>query len=62
MEISIYDFIKGVGESNKANEMALHHAVSILADFRSLTLEGRKIMVDSLIELISEEIKPGRVS
>ena len=34
MEISIYDFLKSVDESNRANIMALRYAVSILEDFK----------------------------
>lgn len=55
MEISIYDFLKTVDESNKACEMALQYAALILEDFRELTPEGRRIMADELVDLISED-------
>ena len=55
MEISIYDFLKAVDESNKANEMALRYAAQILVDFRGLTPRGRRMMADILTDLISME-------
>ena len=42
MEISIYDFLKTVDESNRANIMALRYAVSILEDFRNLYPERQE--------------------
>ena len=53
MEISISDFIKALDEINRVNNMALRYAVQILADFRNLTPEGRRVMTDTLVELIS---------
>lgn len=55
MEISIYDFLNAVDESNKADEMALRYAALILADFKNLTPKGRKVMADTLMEYISGE-------
>jgi len=53
--MEIYEFLKDLDEINKANEMALRYAVSILEDFSNLSQEGRRVMVDTLMELISEE-------
>ena len=60
MEISIYDFLKAVDESNRATKMALKDAVSILEELRELNEEGRKVMIDTLMDLISEERKKVR--
>ncbi len=53
MEISTYELLKALDESNRANEMALHYAAHILADLMELTPEGRSLMIDTLMELIS---------
>jgi hypothetical protein len=53
MGISIYDFLKSVDESNRDNIMALRYAESILEDFKNLSPDGRKIMTDTLMDLIS---------
>jgi len=55
MEMTIFDLRKAVSERNRASEMALHHAVSILADFRGLTPMGRKLMLEILLKIILEE-------
>ena len=55
--MEIYEFPKILNEINKANEMALRHAASILEDFSNLTPKGRKVMADTLMELISGEIR-----
>jgi hypothetical protein len=55
MEISIYDFLKAVDESNRANIMALRCAVSISEDFINLSLDGREMMADTLMNLISKK-------
>jgi hypothetical protein len=55
--MEIYEFLKILNEINKANEMALRHAASILEDFSNLTPKGRKVMTDTLMELISGEIR-----
>ena len=55
MEISIQDFLKTVDEKNRAIEMALRHAASILSDLMELTPEGRGVMVKALNVLISGE-------
>ena len=55
MEISIYDFLKAVDESNRANIMALRYAVSILEDFINLSTDGREMMADTLMNLISKK-------
>ncbi|MBC8198620.1 MAG: hypothetical protein H8E80_01030 [Desulfobacteraceae bacterium] len=55
METSIYQFLKSVDEYNRACEMALRYAALILADFRGLSQEGRKIMADMLMDLILVE-------
>jgi len=57
MEISICDFLKAVDESNCANIMALRYAVSILEDFINLSLDGREMMADTLMDLISQKKK-----
>lgn len=57
MDISIYDFLKAVDESNRANSLALRYAAEILDDFRKLTPAGRSLMADTLMELISGEGK-----
>ncbi len=57
MDISIFDFLKAVDESNRANEIALRYATQILDDFRKLTPAGRSLMTDTLMELISGERK-----
>ena len=61
MEISIYDFLKAVDESNRANIMALRYAVSILEDFINLSIDGRMMMADTLIDLISQKMKKSDV-
>ena len=61
MEISIYDFLKAVDESNRAYIMALRCAVSILEDFINLSLDGRKVMADTLMNLISQKKKKSDV-
>ena len=58
--MDIYDFLKAVDERNRASGMALRYAASILEDFRELSHEGRSLMADTLMELISVEEK-GRV-
>ena len=60
MEIPIYDFLKAVNEGNKASEMALCHAVSVLSDLKNLTPPGRTIMVESLIEIIADQTDDDR--
>ena len=57
MEISIFDFLKALDEDNRVNNMALRYAAQILADFKNLTPEGRRVMTDTLVELISGEGK-----
>ena len=57
MEISIYDFLRSVDESNRANIMALRYAVSILEDFINLSPDGREMMADALMDLISQKMK-----
>ena len=61
MEISIYEFLEAVDESNRANIMALRYAVSILEDLINLSPDGRKIMVDTLIDLTSQNKKKSDV-
>jgi hypothetical protein len=61
MEISIYDFLKAVDESNRANIMALRYAVSILEDFINLSPDGREMMADTLMDLISQKMKKSDV-
>ena len=55
--MEIYDFLKALDETNRAEEMALFYAVQILEDFRKLTPAGRGVMADALMELISGERK-----
>jgi len=55
--MEIYEFLKEVDEINRAIEIALRYAASILEDFRNLTPKGRKVMADTLMELISGEIR-----
>ena len=57
MGMEIYDFLKDVEEINRAREIALRYAASILEDFRDLTPKGRRVMADTLMELISGEIR-----
>ena len=52
MEISIYEFLEAVDESNRANTMALRYAESILEDFINLSPVGREMMADALMDLI----------
>jgi len=61
MEISIDDFLKAVDESNCANIMALRCAVSILEDFINLSPDGREMMADTLMDLISQKMKKSEV-
>ena len=61
MEISIYDFLKAVNKSNRAKIMALRYAVSILEDFISLSPDGRAMMADTLMDLISQKMKKSDV-
>jgi len=51
--MDICEFRKTVDESNRACEMALRYATLILVDFRELTPEGRRMMADKLMDLIS---------
>ena len=55
--MEICEFLKDVEEINRAREIALRYAASILEDFRDLTPKGRKVMADTLMELISGEIR-----
>jgi hypothetical protein len=55
--MEIYEFLKDVGEINRAREIALRYAASILEDFSNLTPKGRKVMADTLMEYISGEIR-----
>ena len=55
--MEIYEFLKDVEEINRDREIALRYAASILEDFRNLTPKGRKVMADTLMELISGEIR-----
>ena len=55
--MEIYEFLKDVGEINRAREIALRYAASILEDLSNLSKEGRKVMADTLMELISGEIR-----
>ena len=55
--MEIYEFLKDVGEINRAREIALRYAASILEDFSNLTPKGRKVMAYTLMELISGEIR-----
>ena len=48
MEVAISDFLKTLDEINRVNNMALRYATQILADFRNLTPEGRRLMTDTL--------------
>jgi len=48
-----YKFLEALNETNKANEMAFRYAVLILEDFSNLSQEGRRVMTDTLMELIS---------
>ena len=57
MEISIYEFLEAVDESNRANIMALRYAVSILEDLINLSPVGREMMADALMDLISPKPK-----
>jgi len=61
MGISIYDFLKAVDESNRANIMALRYAVSILENFKNLSPDGREMMADTLMDLISQKMKKSDV-
>jgi len=61
MEISIYDFLRSVNESNRANIMALRYAVSILENFINLSTDGREMMADALMDLISQKMKKSEV-
>jgi hypothetical protein len=61
--MEIYDFLKAVDERNRASEMALRYAASILEDLRKLSPAGRKLMADILMDCISgkgkkTDIKP----
>jgi hypothetical protein len=55
--MEIYEFLKDVEEINSAREITLRYAASILEDFSNLTPKGRKVMADTLMELISGEIR-----
>ena len=57
MGMEIYEFLKDVEEINRAREIALRYAASILEDFRNFTPKGRKVMADTLMELISGEVR-----
>jgi hypothetical protein len=46
-----------VQETNRAQEMALHHAVLILQDLKGLTNNGQQIMTDTLMDLIMNDEK-----
>ena len=55
--MEIYEFLKDVEEINRDREIAFRYAASILEDFSNLTPKGRKVMADTLMELISGEIR-----
>jgi len=55
--MEIYEFLKDVDEINRAREIALRYAASIIEDFRNLTPKGWEVMSDTLMELISGEIR-----
>ena len=55
--MEIYQFLKDVEEINRSIEIALRYAASILEDFSNLTPKGRKVMADTLMELISGEVR-----
>ena len=55
--MDIYEVLIAVDERNRAEEMALKHAISILEDFRELSPAGRSMMADALMELISGDGK-----
>jgi hypothetical protein len=57
MKNPIYEFLRSVDEGNRANIMALRYAESILEDFKNLSPGGRKIMADTLMDLISQKKK-----
>lgn len=58
MICTIDQFHKVVDENNRACEMALRYAAMILSDFRDLSREGRKLMAEKLMEMISVDVKP----
>lgn len=41
--MKIYDFLKAVEESNKANEKAFRYAASILKDFKKSDADGPEL-------------------
>ena len=53
--MEIYEFLKDVDEINRAREIALRYAASILEDFKNLTPTGQGLMADTLMNLISEK-------
>ena len=48
-------------KKNRANIMALRYAVSILEDFINPSPDGRKMMADTLMDLISQKKKKSDV-
>lgn len=54
MEFSAYTFIRFSEEGERANELAYQHAASILTDLSQLSPGGRRLMVERLVDLISE--------
>lgn len=51
--MEIYEFLKDVEEINRAREIALRYAASILEDLSNLSEEGRRVMIDILMNLLS---------
>lgn len=56
-QLSIDGLRKSVDEKNRAVELALRYAVLILAEFKSLSPEGRLLMAEILLKLIVDNEK-----
>jgi hypothetical protein len=55
MEVNLFEFLKSVDESNKADNIALHCAKLILKRSEEVHPAMRGYMIDSVVELIQGE-------
>ena len=55
MEVELFEFLKTVDESNKADNIALHCAKLILKRSEEVHPAMRRYMIDSVVELIQGE-------
>jgi len=59
MNISIYEFLAFIDETNRATEVALRHAVEILKDLTDLPPASRKMVTEILVDILADENQAG---